>query len=91
MILAKKLVMSNFLKASFFEKLMSRAELFEPKTEPSRAKNEPSLGSGATLVPSHFRMGHYSKSTGALAPVAPIPGMHIKIFYFESTLSRFKL
>ena len=44
-----------------------------------------------TWVPSHFRMGHYSKSTGALAPVAPIPGMHIKIFYFESTLSRFKL
>ena len=42
--------MSNFLKASFFEKLTSRAELFEPKSEPSRAKNEPSLGSGATLT-----------------------------------------
>ena len=38
-----------------------------------------------------LRTGHYSKSTGALAPVAPVPGMHIKIFYFESTLSRFKL
>ena len=50
MILGKKLVMSNFLKASFIEKLTSRAELFEPKSEPSRAKNEPSLGSGATLV-----------------------------------------
>ena len=39
-------------------------------------------------VPGHFRMGHYSKSTG---PVAPVPGMHTEIFYFESTLSRFKL
>ena len=44
-----------------------------------------------TWVPSHFRMGHYSKSTGALAPMAPVRGMRIKIFYFESTLSRFKL
>ena len=39
-------------------------------------------------VPGHFSMGHYSKSTG---PVAPVPGMHTEIFYFESTLSRFKL
>ena len=44
-----------------------------------------------TWVPCHLRMCHYSKSTGALAPVAPVPGMHIEIFYFESTLSRFKL
>ena len=44
-----------------------------------------------TRVPGHYRMGNHSKSTGVLAPVAPVPGMHIEIFYFESTLSRFKL
>jgi hypothetical protein len=47
MFLAKKLVMSNFLKASFFEKLTSRAKLFEPKSEPSQKQAEPRLGGNA--------------------------------------------
>ena len=48
----KRLVLAKLYKPSFLGKAYepSRAELFEPKSEPSRAKNEPSLGSGATLI-----------------------------------------
>ena len=42
-------------------------------------------------VPGHFRMGHYSKSTGALAPVAPVPGIHIilNLHFQDSNFERF--
>ena len=52
------------------------------------------ISDSVTWVPGQLgwvNVTHYSKSTGALAPMAPVPGMHIEFFYFESTLSRFKL
>ena len=60
MIWGKKLVMSNLLKASFFGKLTSQAELFEPKSEPS-------LGSGATLEICNG-LGREQTSTGSYFP-----------------------
>ena len=61
----EKLGFPKFSKTSFLKNWASRAELFDQKLEPKTELSEPSLGSGATLIPTK------AKNTKVLTAVAP--------------------
>ena len=76
MILAKKARNVKFFKGKlFFEKLTSRAELFEPKSEPSQKRAEPRLGGNTIINPVWSNVSSFALSFDFSSAYCALPSV----------------